>query len=91
MKKIIGIAVRALIIILSVLWMILIIVESNRYKKDEPMLIVVKEKTITYDDGYTYVYYGLGYKTIIYERESLTGKEFGHIFTKVRDKMPEKK
>ena len=30
----------------------------------------------------------LGYKTITYERTSLYGREFGHIFITVREQLP---
>ena len=52
------------------------------------MIVLLKEETIPYDDGRVYVNYGLGYKSITYNRTSITGKEFGHIFIRVRDKMP---
>ena len=53
------------------------------------LLVVLKEKEITYEDGTVYVYWGLGYKTITYDRISIYGKEFGHLFTKVREELPE--
>ena len=87
MKKTLGIMFKALIVTLVVMWVILIIVEYNRYQNNEPMLVVLKEDTLTYQDGHVYVYYGLGYKSITYERTSLYGKEFGHIFIKVRDSV----
>jgi len=53
------------------------------------MLVVLKEDVITYEDGKVIVSWGLGYKTITYERTSLYGKEFGHIFISVREVLPE--
>lgn len=88
MKKTLGIIFKALLVIIVFAWIGLILFEYTRYKKNEPMLIVLKEDTLSYSDGHVYVYYGLGYKSIIYERVSLSGKEFGHIFTKVRDRLP---
>ena len=79
---------KALIVTLVVMWVFLIIVEYNRYQNNEPMLVVLKEDTLAYDDGHVYVYYGLGYKSITYERTSLYGKEFGHIFIRVRENLP---
>ena len=78
---------KALLLILFVMYITLIFVEFDRYKKDLPMLLVLKDDTLTYDDGHVYVYYGLGYKSIIYERNSLHGKEFGHIFISVRESL----
>lgn len=69
-------------------WIGLILVEYFRYQDNEPMLIVLKEETIPYEDGHVYVYWGLGYKSIIYERTSLYGKEFGHALIQVREALP---
>lgn len=70
------------------MWMAIIIIEYFRYRDNEPMLLVLKSETKEYEDGHVYIYYGLGYKTITYERTSLYGKEFGHIFIKVRESLP---
>ena len=43
---------------------------------------------IVSQDGGKVTYWGLGYKSITYERTSIYGKEFGHIFTKVREEVP---
>ena len=73
------------------MWIVLIMVEYVRFKNDEPMLFpIYEEEPIQYDDGHVYVYYGLGYKEIIYERSSIYGKQFGHMFIKVKEKLPEK-
>lgn len=84
-----GILFKALLILVVVVWIGLILVEYFRYQDNEPMLVVLKEETIPYDDGHVYVYWGLGYKAITYERTSLYGKEFGHIFIQVREELPE--
>ena len=89
MKQILGMAFKVLFIILVGIWIAIIITEYTRYQHDEPMLIVLKEETLTYDDGHVYVYWGLGYKEITYERTSLYGKEFGHIFISVRESIDE--
>ncbi len=78
---------RAIIIGIVVGYISLIFVEYFRYQKDEPMLVVLKEETKNYDDGHVYIYYGLGYKSITYERKSLYGKQFGHIFIKVKESL----
>ena len=91
MKKTLGIILKVFVITLVAAWMGLIITEFVRYKQNKPMLVVSSEKTLNYDDGNVTVYYGLGYKEIIYERTSLYGKEFGHIFIGVRDKVPQNK
>lgn len=88
MKKTLGIIIKAIVILLVVIWMGLILVEYFRHQDNAPMLVVLKEEKITYEDGNVYVYWGLGYKAIIYERTSIYGKEFGHIFTKVRENLP---
>ena len=90
MKKTLGILFKIFLLAVVVIWVGLIVVEYVRYQKNEPMLIVLKEKTLSYDDGHVYVYWGLGYKSITYERTSLYGKEFGHIFIKVREEMPKR-
>lgn len=89
MKKTLGIIFKVLLVSIVVIWVGLILIEYFRYQDNEPMLVVLKSETLSYDDGHVYVYYGLGYKTITYERTSLYGKEFGHIFIKVRESMPE--
>ena len=90
MKQTLGIIFKVFLIILVGIWVSIIIIEYTRYQHDEPMLVVLKEDTLTYPDGHVYVYYGLGYKSITYERTSLYGKEFGHIFIKVRENLPKK-
>lgn len=66
------------------------VVEFVRFKNDDPMLFAIHEEQLAYDDGHVYIYYGLGYKEIIYERTSLYGKQFGHLFTKPKEELPEK-
>lgn len=90
MKKILEITYRVLLVIVVVLWIGLIVMEYKRYQNNLPMLVLLKEETITYNDGYVVVDYGLGYKTITYERSNLKGKEFGHIFIGVRNNLPNK-
>ena len=80
---------EVLLIILVGIWIAIIITEYTKYQRDEPMLIVLKEETLNYDDGHVYVYWGLGYKEIIYNRTSFYGKEFGHLFIEVRDSVTE--
>ena len=89
MKKALGMFFEVLFITLVGIWIAIIITEYTRYLHDEPMLIVLKEETLNYDDGHVYVYYGLGYKEVIYNRTSFYGKEFGHIFISVRDSITE--
>lgn len=89
MKKTLGILFKTLLVTLVVGWIALILTEYFRYQDNEPMLVVLKEESLAYPDGHVYVYWGLGYKTITYERTSIYGKEFGHIFSKVREEIPE--
>lgn len=84
-----GTIFKVLFVVIIVMWIGLILVEYSRYQKNEPMLVVLKEETLNYDDGHVYVYWGLGYKSVIYERTSIYGKEFGHIFISIRDSVPE--
>ena len=88
MKKTLGILFKVLVVTIIVGWISLILVEYFRYQENDPMLVVFKEETLTYDDGHVYVSYGLGYKTITYERTSIYGKEFGHIFIDVKEEVP---
>ena len=88
MKKTLGLLAKAFVIILVIAYMVLIVAERVRYNQNLPMLVVLKEETINYDDGHVYVYWGLGYKTIIYERTSFNGKYFGPFFEKVQDTIP---
>lgn len=88
MKRTIGILLKAFLVLIVIGWISLIFVEYNRYQKNEPMIINLKSETLEYDDGHVYVNYGLGYKTITYERTSLYGREFGHLFIKVRNEAP---
>ena len=67
MKKTIGMVIKTLLVLIVVLWIGLIMVEFVRFKNNEPMLVVLNEKILNYDDGHVYVYYGLGYKAIDYE------------------------
>lgn len=71
------------------LWIGLILTEYFRYQDNDPMLFLLKEETLSYEDGHVYINWGLGYKTITYERTSIYGKEFGHLFITVRDELPE--
>ena len=88
MKKTIKTLLKGFITIIIVAWVGLIVVEYFRYQDNKPLLISLKEETIDYEDGHVYIYWGLGYKAITYERTSIFGKEFGHLFIKVRDKLP---
>ena len=85
MKRTLGIIFKVFLVVLVGMWIALIITEYTRYQHNEPMLLVLNEETLTYPDGHVYVYWGLGYKSITYERTSLYGKEFGHIFINVRE------
>ncbi|MBQ7031355.1 MAG: hypothetical protein IJN13_03160 [Bacilli bacterium] len=88
MRKTLGIIFKVLLVTVVVVWIGLILVEYFRYQDNEPMLVVLKEETLAYEDGHVYVYWGLGYKSITYERTSIYGKEFGHVFIPVRDTLP---
>lgn len=90
MKKTLGIMFKVLLIALVVVWITLILFEYFRYQKNDPLLVVLKQDVIDYEDGHVYVYWGLGYKAITYERTSIYGKEFGSIFIKVREQLPDK-
>ncbi len=90
MKRTIGLIFKVILVTLVVLWISLITIEYIRFQNDEPMLIKISEKTLSYDDGHVYVYYGLGYKAISYERNSIYAKQFGHMFIKVKEELPEK-
>ncbi len=87
MKKTLIIIIKTILIALVIGYMGLLIVEYFRYQNNEPMLIVLKTETKDYDDGHVYVYYGLGYKAIDYERKSIYGKQFGHLFIRIKDKI----
>jgi len=89
MRKTLVILFKILLVMVVVVWMGLILVEYFRYQDNEPMLVVLKEETKAYEDGNVYISWGLGYKTITYERTSIYGKEFGHIFISVRDELPQ--
>ena len=87
MKKTLGILFKALLVTVVVLWLGLVFSEYRHYKNNEPLKVVLKKEVIDYEDGHVYVYWGLGYKAITYERTSIYGKEFGHLFIKVRDNI----
>ena len=72
MRKTLGIIFKVLLVTVVVVWIGLILVEYFRYQDNEPMLVVLKEETLAYEDGHVYVY----------------GKEFGHVFIPVRDTLP---
>lgn len=90
MRRTISILLKGLAISLVVFYIGLIFVEYFRYQDNLPMIIELKNETIPYDDGNVYVSWGLGYKTITYNRTSIYGKEFGHLFIDVREGMPSK-
>jgi len=90
MRRTLGILFKVLLVGIVIVWIGLILTEYFRYQDNNPMLVVLKEETLAYDDGHVYVSWGLGYKTITYERTSIYGKEFGHLFIKVREELPEK-
>lgn len=87
MKKTLGIMLEAVLIFLVAAYISLIIVEYFRYQNDEPMLILLKENVKEYEDGHVYIDYGLGYKSITYERKSIYGKQFGHIFIREKNAL----
>jgi hypothetical protein len=90
MKKTLGIIIKSIFVLIVASWVILIVVEYFRYQKNEPMLVVLKEETKSYTDGHVYIYHGLGYKSIIYNRTSIYGKEFGPFFIQVKEEIPRK-
>ena len=90
MKKTLGILFKVLLVTVVFVWIGLILIEYFRYQDNNPMLVVLKEETLAYDDGHVYISWGLGYKTITYERTSIYGKEFGHLFITVREELPDK-
>lgn len=87
MKKLISILIKVLLVSLVVIWISLIVVEYFRQQNDKPMLLPLYSENIEYYDGNVEIYYGLGYKSIIYKRISNSGKEFGHMFIKVREEI----
>lgn len=63
------------------MYAILLFVEFDRYQKELPMLFPIKDTEVhVYNDGNVEINTGPGYKTITYNRDSVIGKEFGHIF-----------
>lgn len=81
MNKYVSLAIKCAIVLISALYAMLLFVEFNRYQNDKPMLLPIKNTEIhTYTDGTVEINTGLGYKTISYYRDSVTGKEFGHMF-----------
>lgn len=90
-KKILEITYKTLLTIVLIVWLGLIYTEYRRFEKNESMLVVLKEENIKYDDGNVNVKYGLGYKEIIYNRESIQARAFGHIFLKVKESNPNNK
>ena len=90
MRRTLGILFKVLLVLVVVVWIGLILTEYFRYQDNSPMLVVLKEETLAYEDGHVYVSWGLGYKTITYERTSIYGKQFGHIFVKVKETLPER-
>lgn len=81
MKKGISFIIKISIIVIAGLYAILLFIEFDRYEKGKPMLITIKNTELhMYNDGVVEINTGLGYKTITYNRESVSGKEFGTIF-----------
>ena len=91
MQRTLGIIFKVLLVLVVVVWIGLILTEYFRYQDNSPMLVALKKEVKEYDDGHVYINWGLGYKTITYERTSIYGKEFGHIFIKVREGLPNQK
>lgn len=87
-RKVIEILYRVLLVLVVVIWVGLIIVEYRNYQKGNDMIALLKEKVKTYDDGTVTIDYGLGYKSITYNRESIRGREFGHLLLRERTKTP---
>lgn len=80
-KGYISLIIKIVIVLLASSYAVLLFVEYNRYQKDLPMLIQVKNTELhVYQDGDVEINTGLGYKTITYNRDSVQGKEFGTIF-----------
>ena len=87
MKRALHYIFNILLTIVLVVWIGLIVVEYLRFQKEESMLVVVKTEEVDFDGGKAYVNTGLGYKTIVYDGVTQKGREFGHMFIKVRDNL----
>ena len=81
MKKGISLIIKCTIILIAGLYAVLLFIEFDRYENNKPMLLPIKDTEIhMYNDGEVEINTGLGYKTITYNRDSVSGKEFGTIF-----------
>jgi hypothetical protein len=69
-------------------WMAIVLVDFIEVRKEnDPKFCFINNHTITYDDGSVEECYGLGYKVIKYNRESLKAIEFGPFW--ISEKTPE--
>lgn len=89
MKDVLKVIGTFLIIVLVACYFSLIALEYARYQRSYPMLVILKEKETKVKNGSIYEFYGLGYKKIIYDLDNFEGKEFGHLFIKIKDKYKE--
>ena len=74
-------------LLLILVWVAILVWDWARVNSGkEPMFCVARE-THKYDDGEVLECLGLGYRSFIYKRDTLGGKEFGPFF--IKEKQPE--
>lgn len=78
--KIVGRIIGIIIAILIVAWVVVIFYDYSKITKDEEPVFCIKEEVHKYDDGTVYECLGLGYRAFVYDRDSITAKEFGPFF-----------
>lgn len=76
-KSLISRIVNVVLWIVLFAWMFIVVIDFIHVRNEEEPQFCWGEKVNKYDDGKVTIKTGLGYKVIIYKRESLNAIEFG--------------
>jgi hypothetical protein len=84
MKKILKL-IFLIIILLITVWLVLFLIDYNRYRYYKKPRIIISKIHYDYDDGYVNEYYSLGYKYIDYCRKEIKKKKLIPLWQDIED------
>lgn len=84
MKKTLTVVLKVAILVFILFWVIMLLTDYFRARKNLEPLFCISEKENVYEDGTTSICTGLGYKYIRYNRDCLSASEFGPFLIKER-------
>ena len=79
-RRIIAIALLSLVVV----YLVLLFIDTRRFKKGEYPLITIGINTKEYDDGHVTTYYSIGWIFRYYERETIKDAEIAPFYSKIR-------